>query len=446
MKHLLIAIMLLAAAVLAAEPGYYPITTIAEDFCATWCPGCENAFAGIDVVENSTTRGEFISARLYTTSGDLSNPAIEDRVSHYQVFGIPTVIMNGKTRLEGGDGVADGSAYLNALRVHRFGASPVKMAITNFNASTGQISGSVEMISPTANLQSEDLVFYLIEDNVSATDTHVTRRILYDTVSLTGEGNTVNFSNTFSIDPNWNQANLWAAVFIQLSNNAIIQTAHTKPLPEYNFRCAFDWDAYGNTGDIQASYFSPPLWFYNMGPAQEMTIRLVVDSAPELWAINYCDDSNCYPGNTTFPLNMAANSVSTFHLNIWPFSSGIATFHFEVTSPQIGTFIVPFRFHTSDITSVDDPVAPMPMVLGQNHPNPFSASTRLTISSEKDLTEAVVEVFNVRGQKVDEARFTNLRQGENSLLWKAPADLPAGVYFQRLKGSALPPRKMLLVK
>lgn len=446
MKHLLPIIMLLLATALVAAPQFYPTTTIAEDFCATWCPGCINAFAGLDAVDAATHPGEFISARLYTTSGDLSNTYSEARVSHYEVFGLPTVIFNGKTRIEGGEGVADGSVYLNALKTHRFSASPVKMTISSFNAATGAIAGNVEMISPTANLQAEDLIFYLIEDNVGADATHVTRQVLYQTVTLTGAGENAGFGATFTIDPSWNAANLWAAVFIQLDNNAIIQVGHTKELPQYNFRCAFDWDPNALTGNINESFFSSNLWFYNLGAADDMSIKLVVDSAPEMWAINFCDDNNCYPGGTPFPLNMGANTYTAYHLNIWPGSSGIATFHYEITSPNIGTFTVPFRFHTSDIVANDDQLAPVAAALGQNHPNPFSSSTVLTINSEKDAANALVEIFNIRGQKVDEVRLTNLRSGSNTSEWTAPSYLPAGVYFQRLKGSSLPARKMLLIK
>jgi len=438
--------MLLLATALAAAPEFYPTTAIAEDFCATWCPGCLNAFAGLDAVDAATHPGEFISARLYTTSGDLSNTYSEARVSHYEVFGLPTVIFNGKTRIEGGDGVADGAVYLNALRTHRFSASPVKMFINSFNAATGAISGDVEMVSPSANLQAEDLIFYLIEDNVGTDATHVTRQVLYQTVTLSGAANSAPFSATFTIDPSWNQSNLWAAVFIQLDNNAIIQTAHTKPIPQHNFRCAFDWDPFAISGNINESYFSPNLWFFNLGAADNMSMRLVVDSAPENWAINFCDDSNCYPGGVDFPLNMAANSYTAYHLNLWPSSSGIATFHYEITSPNIGTFTVPFRFHTSDIVANDDPLAPQPTTLQANHPNPFAAATVLNVQSEKQAGSAVVQIFNLRGQIVDELVFTNLRAGENSLQWNAPAHLPAGVYFQKLKGSSLPARKMLLVK
>ncbi len=89
MKYIATLILVLGISLLAALPNYYPLTSIAEDFSATWCGGCQLAFAGLDVVHANTHHGEFVSARLYTESADLSSPSVDDRFSHYEVSAFP---------------------------------------------------------------------------------------------------------------------------------------------------------------------------------------------------------------------------------------------------------------------------------------------------------------------------------------------------------------------
>ncbi len=67
MKYIYLIFALLACSILFAEPTYMPVTTIAEDFGATWCLNCPLAWQGLQAVHSVTHNGEFISARLFTT-------------------------------------------------------------------------------------------------------------------------------------------------------------------------------------------------------------------------------------------------------------------------------------------------------------------------------------------------------------------------------------------
>jgi len=449
MKYIATLILLLGITMLAALPEYYPLTSIAEDFCASWCGGCQLAFAGLDVVHSQTHSGEFISTRLYTESADLSNPDVDARFTHYEVFGVPAVIFNGKTRIDGSnDQTSSGSVYREALRPYLHGASPLKINIATFNPATGVISGSVEMVSPTLSLTAEDLYIYLLEDNVTVQDTRVTRQIITQSITLSGAGNTYDFAATFTINPAYNQANLWAAAFVQMPNDSILQTGHTLPLPQVNVRAAFDWDSHIISDPSVQSYNSQPFWIFNLGTADNLNSRIEIDEAPADWYFNYCDeDGNCYPGNTPLAWSLGAGEAKAFHLNLWIGSSGLAKFRFVINSPSLGDYSIPFRFRTSDMVANDDPVLPvLNTSLGVNYPNPFSGRTSITVNAVKALDSATVEIYNLKGQKVDSVTMRDLKAGANLSQWQPSSDLPSGIYFQKLSGSAAPARRMLLIK
>jgi hypothetical protein len=58
------------------------------------------------------------------------------------------------------------------------------------------------MVSPTTSIANAKMVYYLLEDDVSDSDTHVVRAILYDeNVALSGVGNNYAFNKSFALTP-----------------------------------------------------------------------------------------------------------------------------------------------------------------------------------------------------------------------------------------------------
>jgi hypothetical protein len=447
MKYISLIVALLGISMLFALPQYVPTTTLAEDFGASWCTGCPTAWAGVQVLHSQTHPGEFISAKLFTESGDLSSPVIQDRFDYYAVIGIPAVIMNGKIRTEGsGDGIGDGSLYLKALNQFRYSSSPIKMNITSFTGSTGNVVGTVQMVSPTAAIADAQVVYYLLEDNVSDTDTHVVRSILYDDFALTGEGSTFNFNKTFTLNPSWNTANLWAIAAVQIQSKTIIQATSSLALPAYNFRAAMDWNP-NIEGPANYGYTSNPLWFYNLGESDNYSMRIVVDYAPEGWYFNYCgEDGSCYPGDFDRPFSLAAGESVNYHLNLWIGAPGIAYFRFVITSPNLGTYSVPFRYKVEGVANDDPTLITSPMQLGSMYPNPVSQSAGFEITSDKSLSSSRIDIFNLKGQKVQSIMAENLVQGSNRITFNPASGLPNGVYFYRLAGSTAQSGKFILMR
>ncbi len=448
MKHIVLIIMLLLATLLAANPNYVPMTTLAEDFCATWCTGCPTAWQGLQTIHNATHPGEFISARLYAESGELSNPTVQARFDYYGVTGVPAVIFNGKVQIDGsGDGIGDGTLYNNAFKRFRNAASPIEINIGSFNAGSGNLSGNVEMVSQTENIINGSTVFYLLEDNVSADDTHVVRAVLSDNLNLSGAGTTVNFNKTFTLDPSWNTANLWAIAFVQLANEAILQSASTLQLPNYNFRCAMDWNQFTLTSDANFNFNSQPFWYFNLGASDSYTMRVEVDSAPADWYFNYCDEEgNCYPGSMDVPFSLSAGEMKSFHLNLSIGAAGIADFRVVVSSANLGTYSIPFHFYTTGMAADDNALIPASLQLGNVYPNPLSQAGIIEINTIKSLSSVNLEIYNLKGQKVQTQVISHLGQGSNFIDFRPAAELPSGVYFYRLENDPNPPRKFILIR
>lgn len=427
---------------LAANPAYYPMTTLAENCLVYNNAACDYNNISLSNVLDETNRSEFLTARLYHNSPDLTNPSADQRFLDYGVTTVPTVVINGAMNLVGG---ATAATYLSILDNYKFTASPLKMQITNFNPSTGAVSVGVTLLDSNVPIVDQDLVYFLVEDNVDSA-TNVTRQVMYQSISLPTAGNEVTFNNTFTIQAGWNVNNLWAMAFVQLDDHQILQAASTLPFPTYNVRCAFDWDPHNLVGDPSSSLTSPPLWLFNTGSADNFTIQVVVDNAPADWSFNFCDEvGNCYPGNMPLAFNMAAGAMQAYHLNLWIGSTGVAQFHFLVNSANSGAFVIPFTCRSSDSANEDLVLQPS-MSLGANHPNPFRATTAFSVNSDKTSVPACIEIFNLKGQLVGQTAPLTLHQGENSIAWQAPENLPAGVYFYRLKGESATLRRMLLVK
>jgi hypothetical protein len=95
MKHIILSALLLCLGILFATPGYVPTTTLAEDFGATWCPGCVTAWQGLQELHNHTHKGSFSAPDFTPKVGSEQSP-VQDRFNYYEVIGVPEVIFNGR--------------------------------------------------------------------------------------------------------------------------------------------------------------------------------------------------------------------------------------------------------------------------------------------------------------------------------------------------------------
>ena len=88
--------------------------------------------------------------------------------------------------------------------------------------------------------------------------------------------------------------------------------------------------------------------------------------------------------------------------------------------------------------------------LGGNYPNPFNPETTIKYSL-KEKTDVVIEVFNLKGQKVRTLVNENKDKGYHTVIWNATDNngkaVSSGIYFYRMKTINLEETmKMVLVK
>ena len=145
----------------------------------------------------------------------------------------------------------------------------------------------------------------------------------------------------------------------------------------------------------------------------------------EMYAMNfYCD------------INLAALASMDSTVSIEPDSVNYFEFVFEnyvvgVVEPEV---VIPNHdYHLS------------------NHPNPFNPSTNISFSVTQTSSFVTVEIYNSKGQKIDELSIHNgqsVSAGlKSSITWEAD-NFPSGVYLYKLivDGKEAASNKMLLLK
>jgi len=442
MKKTLFFILLMSVALIMANPNYFPRTTMAELCLAQDNADCNAALMQLGEVLDNTNRGEFIAAHLFQDDSGLGSVSVTERINDLGVDILPTIFFNRETSFSG---PPESGSYSNTVNGYKFSASPLKMDITSFNPETGGISVTVKMLDPDLSLINQKLILLLAQNSMGNYD-NVARQYLYHNINLAGQGEEVTFNDNFNLDTSIEPTTIWAAAFVEVDNQIILQSTSTLPLPEYYLRCAYNWDGNNIVCDPNTNFLSEPLWIFNLGAADTFNMRIVVDDAPANWYFNYCDEEgNCYPGGISMPLNLSSGQVKGFHLNLIVGSTGTAHFHFELTSPNLGTYNIPFICHISDPIQDDIIQVPAVMILKANSPNPFKNMTSFSISANK-AGYATIQIFNLKGELVAETNSHSIYQGENKIEWKVPSHLPNGIYFYRLKEQPASLAKMLLLK
>ncbi|MCB5224793.1 MAG: T9SS type A sorting domain-containing protein [Candidatus Cloacimonadaceae bacterium] len=436
MKKIAFIIILLASIALFANLELWPRTNVVEAFVAQDDPSSNIALQSLDQALQAWHEGEFTQARLYQSLGDAG---VQARFSQNPGGEIPSVVFNGSHIVQNPSDLLQYSTLAQQLM---WASAPIRMEITQFNPASGATSVKVTLLNPEQAANGLSLWFYLLENN-SGSITRVARSLHNQNITL-NLGEPAVFSHNFSIDQAWNQSNLWVLATIQDSQGNIIQATTSLEQPEYQVRAVLDWDPANLVFPPNSSGLSEILWVFNTGQHTDtMTMQIVEDESSPGWYFNYCDEeNNCYPGSIPQTLILAPGEAKAFHLNLWV-AEGFANFHFAISSPDLGTYEIPF--HATAGTAVSDNVLPPNLLLGVNSPNPFRAETSIRVNALKN-ENVTIQIFDVKGRLVDETPVFSLRAGENHIQWQAPSGLSSGVYYYRLEGSSEPPRRMLLLK
>jgi hypothetical protein len=88
----------------------------------------------------------------------------------------------------------------------------------------------------------------------------------------------------------------------------------------------------------------------------------------------------------------------------------------------------------------------------ENYPNPFNPETTINYSLPEDVTNPVIEIFNIKGARVRELKIENVKCKMNSIIWDGRDNyrnqVSSGIYIYRLvdDGRILTSEKMILMK
>ena len=115
---------------------------------------------------------------------------------------------------------------------------------------------------------------------------------------------------------------------------------------------------------------------------------------------------------------------------------------FLTVEPDSTTFI---EFYTNyDPLNIDNCQIQKVIYGLSNYPNPFNPTTAISFSVTQTSSFVTVEIYNSKGQKIDELSVPN---GQSSITWEADK-FSSGVYLYKLivGGKEAVSNKMLLLK
>jgi len=81
-----------------------------------------------------------------------------------------------------------------------------------------------------------------------------------------------------------------------------------------------------------------------------------------------------------------------------------------------------------------------------NYPNPFNPATTISFNlTANDAKSEKIEIYNLKGQKVDQLSIMNYELGVNEVSWNAE-EFTSGIYLYKLNAKDSPIKKMILLK
>jgi len=192
--------------------------------------------------------------------------------------------------------------------------------------------------------------------------------------------------------------------------------------------------------DFTAPYFNYLLTNDGLGTDfyRLEVLNLSVSPNPN-WFQQVCLRSVCFPDSTTIML--AGGATDTIGVNVVPFSSGVGTFDFRITSLGDSSQVTYFSGLKLFAGTAAVDAGPSPargvteLALAQNVPNPARGGTRIGFALPESAPVSL-QVFDVAGRLVRTLTDRRLEPGTHSVAWdaldRAGRPVPAGVYYYRL--------------
>ncbi|HMB71463.1 MAG TPA: FlgD immunoglobulin-like domain containing protein [bacterium] len=167
-------------------------------------------------------------------------------------------------------------------------------------------------------------------------------------------------------------------------------------------------------------------------------LNLSVSPTPD-WFQQVCLRSLCFPDSTT--IMIAGGQTDTIGVNVVPFSDGVGTFDFRITSlgdsSLVNDFVGLTLFAGTAAVDAGQPTAAgvRELALSQNVPNPARGLTRIAFALPESAPVSL-QVFDVAGRLVRTLTERRMEPGTHDVAWdaldRAGRPVPAGVYYYRL--------------
>ncbi len=115
----------------------------------------------------------------------------------------------------------------------------------------------------------------------------------------------------------------------------------------------------------------------------------------------------------------------------------------RVNLPANGSIVVSLA--ANGVAVQDESLVSRVFCLDSIYPNPAKGSCTVSLTSAKPAAQMTLELYNLKGQKVQEQSFSNLNSGVNSLLFNPSDQLGSGIYFLKLQGQTQS-RKLIILR
>ena len=105
----------------------------------------------------------------------------------------------------------------------------------------------------------------------------------------------------------------------------------------------------------------------------------------------------------------------------------------------------------AEISASNNEMIPEKMAIAGNYPNPFNPETRIDFYNSNDNKNVMLDIYNIKGQKVKTLINGKMAAGYHSVIWDGKDDagniVSSGVYFCRIESTGeIGTRKMMLLK
>jgi hypothetical protein len=275
------------------------------------------------------------------SSGGLSCPDSDARMSYYSMGGIPHVVFDGVVDMVGaGANEATGAPYRIVIDDRLLVPSPVQVRLADYDFAAGNafVTVEVEVFQEIASLDETYVRVGLCEDDLIYSGTHyhnVLRDMLSDTpLTVSQVGQVQQITLPFAMDAGWDAEEMWLWAIVQRdADTAVLNAVSSKIERDYAVSVAVDGDrqvildgphTYGNTV-IMNSGLEPD------------TYDLSLDEAylPDGWSSYFTIGGTDY---TATSITLAPQEMVTLNMTLVPNENQGSGTTYLVLHPQSGSY------------------------------------------------------------------------------------------------------------